>query len=128
MNDQLKELIDRSRQGDADAYSEIVRRFQADVRAYLKSRLLSEANADDLAQEVFIGAFKSIRKFEGNSSLKTWLISIAKFKIIDFLRAEERKQNLLSELQFALASHVEANPSPLTSNFSDATHWLKLCI
>lgn len=46
--------------------------------------------AEDLVQETFIAAFKSLDKFEGKSAAKTWLMSILNHKIIDYYRKENR--------------------------------------
>jgi len=124
-----QQLVDRARNGDCDAYGELIRRFQHDVRAFIKSRILNESTADDLAQEVFVGGYKSIRKFQGKSSLKSWLISIAKFKIIDYLKAESRKKQLQSKLQliFEQTEHQRLT-DPADSEFTDVVESLRKCI
>ena len=124
-----QQLVDRARNGDCDAYGELIRRFQHDVRTFIKSRILNESTADDLAQEVFVGGYKSIRKFQGNSSLKSWLISIAKFKIIDYLKAESRKKKMQTELQliFENTEHQRLT-EPAESEFTDVVASLRNCI
>ncbi len=102
MNDDEEQLVTQSREGDRDAYGELIRRYQQHVRTFIKIRILDESAADDLAQEVFVAGFKSFAKFRGQGSLKSWLCGIAKYKIIDFLRAEGRKKQVQSELQMLL--------------------------
>ena len=130
MNDE-KQLIDRARRGDIRAYEEIVRRSQGEVRTFVKSRILNDAAADDIAQEVFVGAYKSIVKFQGNSSLKSWLFSIAKNKIVDFIRKESRRQEFMSELQSAFATN-KTQHSPLQtkaqSDLPQVIESLKQCV
>jgi len=69
-------LADSLRQGDERAYEELIQRFQQPVYL-LASRLLNDpAEAADVVQEVFLKVFRSIDRFRGQSSLKTWLYRI----------------------------------------------------
>ena len=52
----------------------------------------SKEDAEDLVQDVFISAFENYEKFQWNSSVKTWLISILKNKISDFYRKKYNKK------------------------------------
>jgi RNA polymerase sigma factor (sigma-70 family) len=63
---------------DRNAFGELVRRYQSDVRALL--RKLTNGNidaADDLAQETFIRAYRHLRTFKGGAIFATWLYRIA---------------------------------------------------
>ena len=123
------ELVEKACNGDCDAYGELIRRFQRDVRTFIRSRILDETAADDLAQEVFVGGFKSIKTFRGKSSMKSWLIGIAKFKIVDFLRAEARKKKLHSELQLLFEnSGSEWLTEPVNSEFEPVLATLRKCL
>ena len=53
----------------------------------------SKEDAEDLVQDVFISAFENYEKFQWNSSVKTWLISILKNKISDFYRKKYNNKN-----------------------------------
>lgn len=63
---------------DRHAFSELVRRHQSTVRAFLR-RLSGgqQALADDLAQETFLEAYRNLAKFRGGSAFATWLLGIA---------------------------------------------------
>lgn len=52
--------------------------------------LQDRSAAEDAAQEAVMAALESQDRFEGRSSLKTWLISILRFKVLDILRAQKR--------------------------------------
>jgi len=54
-------------------------------------RIQDETTAQDLVQEALVGALKSKKNFKGQSSEKTWLTSILKYKIIDFIRKKYRE-------------------------------------
>lgn len=52
--------------------------------------LQDKASAEDAAQEAVLAALEGLDRFEGRSSVKTWLISILRFKVLDILRAKKR--------------------------------------
>lgn len=63
---------------DRHAFSELVRRYQSEVRSLLRRLTNGEAQtADDLAQETFIRAYNHIRKYKGDAKFSTWLYRIA---------------------------------------------------
>ncbi len=71
---------------DPEAFAAIVRDNQRWLRSYFRSRLSDWAAADDLAQDVFITAFKQIRRFRGDSSIASWLRGIAHNHLRNHLR------------------------------------------
>jgi RNA polymerase sigma-70 factor (ECF subfamily) len=70
-------LIERLRQRDEGAFNELVRLHQASVFRQLLRVIGDAAEAEDLAQEVFVTVFKAIDTFRGNSRLATWIHRIA---------------------------------------------------
>ena len=71
------ELIIRAQAGNIEAFSEIVKIYQGNVRACLVVRLNSRHEAEDLAQEAFVIAFKKLNGFEANRAFSPWIRSIA---------------------------------------------------
>lgn len=69
---------------------------------YAISRVYNQVIAEDLVQETFFSAVKAIDRFEGRSTIKTWLTSILKRKIIDHYRknARNKEDALLDDDQF----------------------------
>jgi RNA polymerase sigma-70 factor (ECF subfamily) len=63
--------------GDKTAFSELVRRHEARVRGLLTRLSGDRALADDLAQDVFLRAFRGLSAFEGRARISTWLYRIA---------------------------------------------------
>ena len=59
-------------------------------------RIQDDETAQDLVQDTLLGALKSKKNFKGQSSEKTWLTSILKYKIIDFIRKKYREPHLES--------------------------------
>ncbi len=70
-------LMRRSRDGDMDAFAELVRRYQAHIRACLAVRLDNRYEAEDIAQETFITAFQKMGDFDTTRPLGPWLRAIA---------------------------------------------------
>ncbi len=56
------------------------------VRSYLRGRLASEADVEDILQDTFLSAFDSLPLYRGESSVITWLLSIARHEVADFYR------------------------------------------
>lgn len=73
--DQL--LVARLRARDEDAFNEAVRRYGAQVYNLILRMIGNRAEAEDLAQEVFVTLFKSIDGFRGDAKLSTWILQIA---------------------------------------------------
>ncbi|MHB1284745.1 MAG: sigma factor, partial [Metallibacterium scheffleri] len=66
--------IDLARQGDRNAFAELVRAHQGPVRAQLRRLSGGQcALADDLAQETFLRAWQSLPRFRGEAGFGTWL-------------------------------------------------------
>lgn len=79
--------------GDAVAFADLVRLTQADVwRAC--AALVDAQSADDLVQETYLRAHRSLSRFAGDSSLRTWLLSIARHVCVDEIRARTRRRRL----------------------------------
>jgi RNA polymerase sigma-70 factor, ECF subfamily len=77
MADDERRLVERLLRRDEAAFNELVRAHQAQVYRLLFRMLADAAEAEDVAQEVFVSVFKSIDSFRGDSALSTWLYRIA---------------------------------------------------
>ena len=84
-------LIDRSRAGDATAFSQLVAWHQGRVRAYIGGSISRADVVDDLAQEVFLAAFRSLDSYKGDAPLGVWLLGIARHKTLMHVRGEMRR-------------------------------------
>ena len=84
MND--KQIILRVLDGDMEAYGDLVRTYQASVRACLVVRLYDVSAADDLAQEAFIIAYRKLSDFDVNRDFGPWVRSIAIHCLQNYIR------------------------------------------
>ena len=71
------ELVARARQGDAEAFGELVDRHRAAVYRAALAALGSPTEAEDAAQDAFVSAYRRLASFRGDASFKTWLLTIA---------------------------------------------------
>jgi RNA polymerase sigma-70 factor (ECF subfamily) len=71
------ELVERARQGDTDAFGELVDRHRAGVHRAALAALGSPAEAEDAAQDAFLTAYLRLASFRGEASFRTWLLTIA---------------------------------------------------
>ncbi len=71
------ELLAGLRSGRAESFERLVREFGPPMRAVTRRMLRNDEDADDALQEAFVAAFKAVARFEGRSSLATWLHRIA---------------------------------------------------
>jgi RNA polymerase sigma-70 factor (ECF subfamily) len=89
-------LVRHALNGDEEAFTEILRLHQARIRAYLGRYTRDNHVVDDLAQDVFLRAYRSLDTYRFSSRLSTWLIGIAKHTALTYLRNEARHQQRLA--------------------------------
>jgi RNA polymerase sigma-70 factor (ECF subfamily) len=87
---QLERLAALAATGDRAAQAELIRLTQADVWR-LCVHLADRQVAEDLTQETYLRALPALARFEGRSTLRTWLLSIARRVCADHLRARRRR-------------------------------------
>lgn len=71
------ELIEQVRAGDAAAFGELVERHRGAVYRAALAALGNDADAEDIAQEALVLAFRRIHQFRGDANVRTWMVSIA---------------------------------------------------
>ena len=116
----------RARRGEEGACQALVERYQRPVFALLSRMIGRGPSVEDLAQETFLRAFRSLDRFDlqGPARLSTWLLTIAARQAIDFLRkARPLEVSALriapgsAELRSALAQAISALPPDFRATF-----------
>ncbi|MFF7358652.1 sigma-70 family RNA polymerase sigma factor [Streptomyces filipinensis] len=92
--DSITALALAARSGDPDAVDLFVRALHRDVRHYVTYLGADPQSADDLTQDTFLRALGSLHRFEGRSSARTWLLSIARRAVIDSIRYNSSRPRL----------------------------------
>src|SRR4029078_7253700 len=102
------ELLIRARKGDERAFAALVERYEGAVAATAIGMLGPGGDADDVGQETFIRFHRSLDRFRGESSLKTYLVHIAMNLSLNALKRRRR-----SLLRFVSSDDHEADlPEP----------------
>jgi RNA polymerase sigma-70 factor (ECF subfamily) len=114
------DLVKRCQNGDAEAFDELVTRYRTRVFGMIYNMVHSEQDAWDLAQDSFVKAWKSIKRFRGQSSFYTWIYRIVMNVTIDWLRKKQVKAGgaefddsiQLKEVDPASKTMPKADPIP----------------
>src|SRR5689334_9607386 len=85
------DLVKRCQKGDSRAFDELVVRYRTRIFGMIYNMVHNEQDAWDLAQDSFVKAWKSIRRFRGKSSFYTWLYRIVMNVTIDWTRKRQVK-------------------------------------
>jgi RNA polymerase sigma-70 factor (ECF subfamily) len=88
-------VLRKAQRGDERAFSLIVRAYEVPVFNYVLRLVGDRALAEDLTQEVFIRVFQGLPKFSLRSKFTTWLFQVTKNRVLDELRASERRPRAL---------------------------------
>ena len=94
-------VLRKAQRGDERAFSLIVRAYEIPVFNYVLRLVGDRALAEDLTQEVFIRVFQGLPKFSLRSKFTTWLFQVTKNRVLDELRASERRPRALVALDDA---------------------------
>jgi RNA polymerase sigma-70 factor (ECF subfamily) len=87
-------VLRKAQRGDERAFTLIVRAYETPVYNYVLRLVGDRALAEDLTQEVFLRVFQGIPKFSLRSKFTTWLFQVTKNRVLDELRASERRPRL----------------------------------
>jgi RNA polymerase sigma-70 factor, ECF subfamily len=104
------DLIHHLKTGHPPAYDALIGQYQRMVIHTCYKFLLNQQDAEDIAQEVFIEIYQSIKNFREESKLSTWIYRIAVTKCLDEIKKRQRKKRLL---EIGKMLHIE-----------DVAHWL----
>jgi RNA polymerase sigma-70 factor (ECF subfamily) len=85
------DLVRRCQAGDTEAFDELVTRYRTRVFGMIYNMVHNEQDAWDLAQDSFVKAWKSVKRFRGRSSFYTWIYRIVMNVSIDWLRKKQVK-------------------------------------
>ena len=90
-----RDLIVRAREGDRDAFAEIVRSYQRRIYAVAMRMTRRHEVADDITQDTFVRAYRSLSKFELGRPLSPWLTRIAVNLAINYLNGFAKRERPL---------------------------------
>jgi RNA polymerase sigma-70 factor, ECF subfamily len=106
------ELIEQLREGDEEAYRGVITTHEAGLLRHVKRFERDHSLAEEIVQETFLGLFKSIKRYRGDTSLKSWLYLIAGNKAKDAVKRsvkEGRRVHRIAE-HYTLYPHSATRP------------------
>jgi RNA polymerase sigma-70 factor (ECF subfamily) len=96
-SDEETKLIERSLSGDPEAYAMLVNQYQKMIRAVTFRMTGSLDDAEELAQDAFLRAYRQLATFDGGAKFSTWLCKIAINLSVDWRRRESRRDDIHSQ-------------------------------
>jgi len=100
MDAEDSELIVRAKSGDDEAFADLLRKYLTPVYRFAYRLVGNDAEAEDVASEVFVKAWKKLSSFRIQENFKTWLFVITRNTAYDHLRKRGRQVELsLDEVQ-----------------------------
>jgi RNA polymerase sigma-70 factor (ECF subfamily) len=86
-----EEVVRRAQRGDRSAFEILVRAYQTPVFNHIYRLVGDRGLAEDLTQEVFVRLFQKLPGFSFRSRFTTWMFQVASNRVVDELRAQERR-------------------------------------
>ena len=100
-------LIERIREGDPQAWQNLIERYEGRLLAFVNSRIRNRATSEDIVQEVFVGFLISLPNYDGSRPLESYLFSICAYKLTDNLRREGRRPSIQMHGRSSTAGEIE---------------------
>ncbi|OVE80444.1 hypothetical protein BVY02_00085 [bacterium J17] len=108
-NEEDLAVVDKVLSGDREAFAILLEKYQGKVRGYCANMIFNSVESDDLAQEIFLKAYKSLASFDGSAKFSTWLFSISSNHCKDHLR----KAKVRKFMRFDSSQELSADEDPL---------------
>lgn len=96
---------------DGQLLEKIYQQYKPLIYNYFYRSTLQHHLSEELTQETFLKAFKSIKRFKMESSLKTWLFVIARNTYLDSIRKKQSKEEIIDPTEISLPDHSDAYSS-----------------
>jgi RNA polymerase sigma-70 factor (ECF subfamily) len=113
-------LLSRCRQGDALAWEDLVRRYQARIYGFALHYLRDQEEARDVAQEIFIKMFQHLSGIRDSRTFLPWMLRLARNRCIDRIRSRNARPQGLPAAAGCAPESTSLNLSPEDSMLADA--------
>ena len=95
----MEELVRKAKEGDEEAFTQLIINLETDMYKIAKIRLNNESNVEDAVQETIFEIFKSIKKLKKNEYFKTWVIKVLINKCNKIYRKNEKEKISIEEIE-----------------------------
>ena len=116
LHDEDADLVATARAGDAAAFRRIVLKYQRPIYGLALRMMGSPAEAEDLAQEVFVKAYHGLAGFRGEARLRSWLFTIATNHCLNALKARGRRREVPLEPPAGTGDPPDGPTGPVVAN------------
>ena len=108
-----RELIERSRRGDVNAFDKLVRRYERTIYNVAYRLCGSHDDASDIAQEAFVRSWNNLKSFRGDAQFSTWL-----YRIVTNVFLDDRKKKR-ARVTVSLEESVDLDENSVARQFED---------
>ena len=118
------ELVERVKRGEKEAFDLLVLKYQHRIAKLIAYYIQDQSEVLDIAQEVFIKAYRAIRKFRGDSTFYTWIYRIAINTAKNYLAAQARRPrkseiDVMDAENFAVTANLTEYATPERLAFTE---------
>lgn len=107
-----KDLVARCREGNDDAWRELVDRFGQKVYAIAYHFTLKREDAEELSQEIFLKLFENLHRYDGGFPLVAWVLSVSRNLCIDRYRRRKREKSFRFISDDAVTGLLKSDDDP----------------
>ncbi len=122
--DELTDLLLSARDGDRAALASVIRSMQPEVWR-MASHLVAPGDADDVTQETFLQVWRSLPRYRGDASARTWILTIARRTCVDAVRSKVRWRRLVGRAETVAIAPAHDGPEGVYA-LSDLVAHLKI--
>ncbi|HLJ93504.1 MAG TPA: sigma-70 family RNA polymerase sigma factor [Gemmataceae bacterium] len=125
----IEAALDEIERGRTDAFSRVVHVYALPLRSYLASQVHHLEDVDDLAQEVFLTALRSLSGYRRDEDFGAWLRGIARNKLRNYFRSTSRRNQAMQRFREEVARTLEEDlEQAAASDRADLIERLLRCI
>ena len=107
-----KALVERCRQGEDEAWRELVDRFSQKIYSVAYHFTLKREDAEELSQEIFLKIFENLHRYDGGFPLVAWIVSLSRNLCIDRYRRRKRENSFRFVSDDAVAPLLRSQDDP----------------
>jgi len=107
-----KSLVERCRQGEDEAWRELVDLFGQKIYSVAYHFTLKREDAEELAQEIFLKIFENLHRYDGSFPLVAWIVSLSRNLCIDRYRRRKREKSFRFVTDDAVAPMLRSKDDP----------------
>ncbi len=111
-NENDREMVDRCRQGNDEAWRELVDRFSQKVYSVAYHFTLKREDAEELSQEIFLKIFENLHRYDGGFPLIAWIASLSRNLCIDRYRRSKREKTFRFVSDDSVAPMLTSSDDP----------------